>query len=218
MTRQFPDRFRDRVDAGRRLAVALMEYANRSDVTVLGLPRGGVPVAAEVAKALMAPLDVCVVRKLGAPDQPELAIGAIAEGGARVMNLELIRDLGLETSEVDAVAARELAELHRRVNTFRGGIAPAPLAGRIVILIDDGLATGATMEAAIAAVRQSAPARIIAAAPVGAADSCRRLSAVADEVVCPLRPHNFYAVGQWYEDFSPTTDEEVTALLRGEAF
>lgn len=212
----FADRFRDRVDAGRRLSIALMDYANRPDVTVLGLPRGGVPVAAEVATALSAPLDICVVRKLGAPSQPELAIGAIAEGGARVMNLELIREIGLDSDEIDAVAARELAELEQRVVKFRGGIAPKPLAGRIVILIDDGLATGATMEAAIAAVRQSAPARIIAAAPVGATDTCRRLEAVADEVVCPLRPSHFYAVGQWYEDFYPTTDDEVTALLRAQ--
>ena len=206
------------MDAGRRLAIELTTYADRTDVTVLGLPRGGVPVAAEVATALKAPLDVCVVRKLGAPDQPELAIGAIAEGGAVVMNLDLIRELGIETPEIDAVRTRKLAELARGVDRFRGGIAPKPLAGRIVILIDDGLATGATMEAAIAAVRQSAPARIIAAAPVGAIDTCRRLEAIADEVVCPLRPIHFYAVGQWYEDVYPTNDEEVTQLLRSHPF
>lgn len=214
----FPDRFRNRVDAGRRLASALKDYADRPDVTVVGLPRGGVPVAAEVAAALKAPLDVCVVRKLGAPGQPELAIGAIAEGGVRVLNKDLIRDIGLETAEIDSAAAREFVELNRRVTRFRGEHAPKPLAGRTVILVDDGLATGATMEAAIAAVRKSTPNKVIVAAPVGATDTCRRLAGIADAVVCPLQPQHFYAVGQWYVDFDQTTDEEVTALLRDQPF
>lgn len=215
---RFPDRFLNRVDAGRRLSTELMEYADRPDVTVLGLVRGGVPVAAELATVLKAPLDVCVVRKLGAPGQPELAVGAVAEGGIEVLNQGLIHEIGLSEGEVDAAAVREMAELNRRVIQFRGGRARKPLTIRTVILVDDGLATGATMEAAIAAVRQSSPKKVIVAAPVGASDTCRRLRALADEVVCPLTPEPFYAVGQWYEDFDQTTDNEVTALLRSHPF
>lgn len=214
---RFPERFLNRPDAGRRLAARLMTYAHRSDVVVLGLPRGGVPVAAEVASALAAPLDVCVVRKIGVPSQPELAMGAIAEGGAQVRHEDLIRQLDLLPGEFEAVAARELAELDRRVLMFRAGRPPKPLRDRIVILIDDGLATGATMEAAIASVRSRAPARVIVAVPVGASDTCRRLKTFADEVVCLETPEPFLAVGQWYQDFAQTTDDEVRDLLRGSA-
>lgn len=215
---RFPDRFLNRVDAGRQLARRLAQYANKSNVTVVGLPRGGVPVAAEVAKALAAPLDVCVVRKLGAPSQPELAMGAIAEGGVRVLNQDVIHELGLSPQEIEAAAAREFAELDRRVARFRSGGAPKSLRDRTVILVDDGLATGATMEAAVAAVRQQSPERIIVSAPVGASDTCRRFRALADEVVCLNCPEPFYAVGQWYEVFDQTSDEEVVALLRNQSF
>jgi len=214
---RFPDRFLNRSDAGRRLAARLTAYAQRPDVTVLGLPRGGVPVAAEIATALAAPLDVCVVRKLGVPNQPELAMGAIAEGGAQVRHWDLIRQLDLLPGEFDAVAARELAELDHRVLMFRGGRPPKPLSNRIVILVDDGLATGATMEAAIASVRSQDPAKVIVAVPVGAVDTCRRLRHVADEVICLESPDPFFAVGQWYQDFAQTTDDEVRNLLQRSA-
>lgn len=208
-----PERFADRLDAGRRLASSLGAYANRTDVTVLGLPRGGVPVAAEVAASLHAPLDVLVVRKLGVPSQPELAMGAIAEGGAQVRHHDLIADIGLSPGEVDRAAAAQHIELERRVRLYRGDRAPAPLRDRTVILVDDGLATGATMEAAIASVRQHGPREVVVAVPVGAADTCRRLGSIADAVVCPVCPAYFGAVGQWYDDFAQTTDDEVTALL-----
>jgi len=214
---RFPERFLNRSDAGRRLAARLMEYAHRSDVTVLGLPRGGVPVAAEVASALAAPLDVCVVRKVGVPSQPELAMGAIAEGGIQVLHQDLIRQLDLLPGEVDAVTTQELAELDRRVSMFRDGRPRHRLEGRTVILVDDGLATGATMEAAIGSVRSQAPARVLVAVPVGAVDTCRRLRHVADEVICLECPDPFFAVGQWYQDFAQTTDDEVRDLLRGSA-
>ena len=208
-----PERFADRPDAGRRLASSLDAYANRADVTVLGLPRGGVPVAAQVAASLHAPLDVLVVRKLGVPSQPELAMGAIAEGGAQVRHHDLIADIGLSSQDVDRAVAAQQIELERRVSLYRGNRAPAPLRGRTVILVDDGLATGATMEAAIASVRQHGPRKVVVAVPVGAADTCRRLGAIADAIVCVLCPKYFGAVGQWYDDFAQTTDGEVTALL-----
>lgn len=173
--------------------------------------------AAEVASALAAPLDVCVARKLGTPNQPELAMGAIAEGGIQVLHHDLIRQLDLLPGEIEAVAAREFTEVDRRVSMFRDGRPRLRLQDRTVILVDDGLATGATMEAAIGSVRSQAPARVIVAVPVGAPDTCRRLNTLADEVVCLETPEPFLAVGQWYQDFAQTTDDEVRDLLRGSA-
>jgi predicted phosphoribosyltransferase len=206
-------RFRDRVDAGRQLAERLTGYAGRADVTVLALPRGGVPVAAEVARVLGAPLDVFLVRKLGVPGHPELAMGAIAEGGAAVLSDDLIASLGISRTQIEHVAARERQELERRQRQYRGARPPSVLQDRTVILIDDGLATGSTMEAAIVALRSLEPARIVVAAPVGARESCKRIGHLADEIVCAYMPPSFNAVGQWYEDFSETSDEEVQRLL-----
>lgn len=205
--------FRDRADAGRRLAERLRHYAGRSDVLVLGLPRGGVPVASEVARELGAPLDVFLVRKLGFPGQEELAMGAIASGGSRVLNRSLLRRLHVPEETVNSVAARELSELERRESAYRGTRPPASVRGRTVILVDDGLATGATMHVAAAALRGKDPARIVVAVPVAAASSCEAFADVVDEVVCAETPEPFMAVGQWYEDFSQTTDEEVRRLL-----
>ncbi len=206
-------RFRDRVHAGRELAGLLAHYAHRPDVIVLGLPRGGMPVAAEVARALGVPFDVFLVRKLGVPGHEELAFGAIAQGGVQVLNNSLIADLDLPPSAVERVAARERTELERRDELYRGGRPFPILHDRTVILIDDGLATGATMEAAVIALRRLDPARVVVAAPVGARETCDRLSGIGDEVVCAATPAPFDAVGLWYEDFSQTTDEEVRALL-----
>lgn len=208
-------RFRDRIEAGQLLAEELAAYANRSDVIVLALPRGGVPVAFEVAKALKAPLDVLVVRKLGVPSQPELAMGAIATGGVRVLNEELLRYLRIPYNEIEAVAAEEQKELERRERVYRGD-RPAPeVRGRTVILVDDGIATGTTMRSAVAALKQQQPARIIIAVPTAAASTCDELRAQADEVtcICLMTPEPFFAVGLWYEDFAQTTDEEVRELL-----
>lgn len=206
-------RFANRAAAGQRLARELGEYAGRAGLLVLGLPRGGVPVAAEVAAALGAPLDVFLVRKLGVPGHAELAMGAIAEGGVQVLDERLIRDLGIAAASIDQTAARERAELDRRHRQFRGS-RPAPaIAGRTVIVVDDGLATGATMEAALKALRTMGPAMLIAAAPVGAPDTCRRLAQYADRVVCSETPRDLGAVGLWYDDFNQTTDDEVTQLL-----
>ena len=205
--------FTNRADAGRQLAARLDVYAGRSDVVVLGLPRGGVPVAAEVAARLAAPLDVFLVRKLGVPGHPELAMGAIAEGGVMVISTGIVADLGIPRTAIDQVAVRERLELERRDTQYRGGRERPVLAGRTVILIDDGLATGATMEAAVMALREQQPARIVVAAPVGASDACERLGRVADEVVCAWTPESFMAVGQWYQNFEQTSDEEVRALL-----
>lgn len=204
--------FRDRAHAGQRLAEKLSHYAGRDDVIVLALPRGGVPVAFEVARALDVPLDVFLVRKLGFPGQEELAMGAIASGGARVLNTSLLRRLHVPMDTVDAVAARELKELERREQDYRGTVAPPPVRGKTVILIDDGLATGASMQAAVAALRRQEPARIVVAVPVGAPSSCQEFN--ADEVVCAEMPEPFYAVGQWYDDFTQTSDEEVRDFLR----
>ena len=209
-------RFRNRIEAGRQLAERLAAYANRHDVAVLGLPRGGVPVAAEVARALRAPLDVFVVRKLGVPGHTELAMGAIASGGVRVLSEELIEELGIPRAAVEQVATRERLELERRDLLYRGERAFPRLRDRTVIVIDDGLATGATMEAAVAALRTHEPQRIVVAVPVGATDSCQRLGRIADEVVCVGTPEPFQAVGLWYEQFDQTTDEEVIHLLTGE--
>lgn len=205
--------FRNRADAGRQLAAHLTKYAGRSDVIVLGLPRGGIPVAHEVAARLKAPLDVFLVRKLGVPSHPELAMGAIAEGGVEVLSRDLIRDIGIPHALVEQVAVRERLELERRDVLYRGGRRPVVVRDRMVILVDDGLATGSTMQAAILALRQHAPARLVVAVPVGARDTCERLSRIADEVVCVSMPEPFSAVGLWYEEFAQTTDDEVTRLL-----
>jgi putative phosphoribosyl transferase len=205
--------FRNRTDAGRQLARRLTLYAGRADVLVLALPRGGAPVAAEIAAALDAPLDVFLVRKIGVPFQPELAMGAIAEGGMTVLSEALIRDLGISASLVEQVAARERIELDRRSRVFRGARAAPAVTGRTVILVDDGLATGATMEAAILALRERGPARIVVAVPIGARETCGRIARLADELVAVAMPASFQAVGQWYDDFAQTSDEEVVEIL-----
>ena len=205
--------FKDRSDAGQYLAKDLKDYASRPDVVVLGLPRGGVPVAAEIARALDADLDVFVVRKLGVPMYPELAMGAIASGGVRVLNEEVIHQLSITPEMIDAVAAEEETELRRREQDYRGDRLPLDVRGRTVILVDDGLATGASMRAAVQAVRQLSPSNVIVAVPVGAPETCKQLEATADQVVCGRTPKDFRAVGAWYEDFSQTTDEEVRTLL-----
>jgi putative phosphoribosyl transferase len=212
-----PVRFLDRRDAGRQLAEKLQEYAqdpaNDPKVLVLGLPRGGVPVAYEVAQALHAPLDVFVVRKLGVPGHRELAMGAIASGGLRVLNLDVIDALGITPAEMESAAAKELVELERQQRTYRGN-APLPaLSGRTIIVVDDGLATGSTMRAAVGALRQGNPMRIIVAAPVAAAETARKLREGADRVVCLSAPPDFYAVSMWYDNFSQTSDDEVRDLL-----
>jgi putative phosphoribosyl transferase len=205
--------YRDRTEAGRELATKLSSYSGRDDVMVLALPRGGVPVAYEVAQALQAPLDVFLVRKLGMPGQEELALGAIATGGIRVVNEEVARLLDVPAATIDAVAKEEQQELERREREYRGDRPPPAIAGKTVILVDDGLATGSTMRAALAALRQQHPAHLVVAVPVGAAETCAILEREADEVVCGRRPEPFYAVGMWYEDFGQTTDEEVRELL-----
>jgi len=191
----------------------LKDYAGRSDVLVLGLPRGGIPVAYEVATGLKAPLDVFLVRKLGVPGHPELAMGAIAEGGIEVLSRDLIRDLGVPAALVEQTAVRERLELERRDVLYRSGRSAAPIRARVVILVDDGLATGSTMQAAVLALRQREPARVIVAVPVGASDSCALVRRIADDVVCLSMPDPFRAVGLWYEEFTQTTDEEVSRLL-----
>jgi erythromycin esterase-like protein/predicted phosphoribosyltransferase len=206
-------RFRNRTEAGRLLAERLREYAGRDDVIVLGLPRGGVPVAYEVACELDAPLDVYLVRKLGVPGHEEFAFGAIATGGVRVLNNELIERLGLPVEWIEAIDAKERRELERQERAYRGERPPPDLAGRTVILVDDGLATGSTMLAALEAVRLDEPAKVIAAAPVAAAEVCEALRGVADDVLCAVTPQQFRAVGLWYEDFSETSDDEVRELL-----
>jgi putative phosphoribosyl transferase len=195
------------------LAARLSHYAQVPEVLVLALPRGGVPVAHEVARNLGVPLDVFIVRKLGVPGHEELAMGAIASGGVRVLNRQVIDDLDLPQEAIEAVTAAELAELHRRERLYRAQRPPPDLRGRTVILVDDGLATGSTMRAAVTAVREHGAARVVVAVPVAPPDTCDTLAGLADEVICPLRPHNFEAVGVWYENFAQTTDEEVSALL-----
>lgn len=207
------NRFRDRREAGRLLAAKLPAYAHRPDVLVLALPRGGVPVAYEVARALGAPLDVFLVRKLGVPGQEELAMGAVASGGVRVLNDDIVTALRIPERVIDAIAAREQPELARRERLYRGNRPPPDVRGRTVILVDDGLATGATMAAAVKALRQQHPARIVVAVPIASPDTCEQLSTEVDEVVCAAMPHPFHAVGLWYEDFSQTTDDEVRELL-----
>ncbi|WP_027892465.1 phosphoribosyltransferase [Calidithermus chliarophilus] len=209
-----PERFADRHEAGQELAGALSRYARRPDVWVLGLPRGGVPVAYEVARALGVPLDVLVVRKLGAPRHEELAVGAIGPGGVRVLNRELARHLGVGPEELEPIERRERAELERRQQAYRGQRPFPDLSGKTVILVDDGLATGATMRAAALAVRAMHPARVVVAVPVAPPDTCEALLEVADEVVALRQPDPFQAVGLWYEHFPQTSDEEVQDLLR----
>lgn len=208
-----PSKYPDRRAAGQALAARLGHCEHVPGVLVLALPRGGVPVAHEVARELGLPLDVFIVRKLGVPGHEELAMGAIASGGVRVLNRQVIDDLGLPEEAIEAVTAAELAELQRRERLYRAQRPPLDLLGRTVILVDDGLATGSTMRAAVAAVREQGAARVIVAVPVAPPDTCDMLAGQADEVICPLRPHGFEAVGQWYEDFAQTTDEEVRALL-----
>jgi putative phosphoribosyl transferase len=206
-------RFRNRAEAGRTLARMLSDYADRDDVVVLALPRGGVPVAYEVAKELGAPLDVFVVRKLGLPGHEELAMGAIAGGGVLVLDDNLIRRLGVGNAELEQAVALELRELQRRERIYRHGQGQLDLAGKTVILVDDGLATGATMKAAALAVRQLDPARIVVAVPVASRQTCDEFRADVDEVVCAVTPEPFHAVGLWYEDFSQTSEDEVRELL-----
>lgn len=203
----------DRAQAGRELVRSLAGYAHRADVMVLGLPRGGVPVAAEVARVLVAPLDVFVVRKLGVPGHRELAMGAIASGGIRVINEDVIRAYNVSDAEIETVTAVEQQELERRERIYRDNRPLPPLHDHTVILVDDGLATGSTMRVAVLALRQESPARIVVAVPVAAAETCDEFHTLVDDVVCAETPSPFYAVGLWYEDFAQTTDEEVHDLL-----
>jgi putative phosphoribosyl transferase len=205
--------FPDRAEAGRLLGLKLSKYAGGHDVIVLGLPRGGVPVAYEVAQALRVPLDVFIVRKLGVPGFEELAVGAIASGGVRVLNDDVVRALPNANEIIEAVTQREIAEVQRREQQYRDGRPPPQIENRTVILIDDGLATGATMRAAVKALRQRGAAKIVVAVPVGPPETCKEFEDEADEVVCASAPEYFQAVGQYYEDFSQTTDEEVRELL-----
>ena len=205
--------FADRRQAGKQLATQLAAYANRSDVLVLALPRGGVPVAFEVARALRAPLDVFLVRKLGVPGHEELAMGAIATGGVRVVNEDVISRISVSSSAIDEVAQREEEELQRRERLYRRDRAAPSVKGRTVILIDDGLATGSTMRAAAIALRRMQPSEIIVAVPVAAADTCADLRSEVDEVICGATPEPFMAVGAWYSDFEQTSDQEVGELL-----
>ena len=205
--------FRDRTDAGQHLAGALGAYANRDDVLVLALPRGGVPVATEVAKRLNAPLDVFVVRKLGLPDRPELAMGAIASGGVRVLNRDVVDSLAIPDWAIEQVTRQEEEELQRRERQYRGNRSPLEVRGKTVILVDDGLATGSSMRAAAAALRQAGAARIVVAVPVASRATCDQLREEGNDVVCATTPEPFFAVGQWYKDFDQTSDEEVRDLL-----
>jgi putative phosphoribosyl transferase len=205
--------FRDRHAAGIELAAQLTDYRNVPHLLVLALPRGGVPVASEIARALGAELDVLVVRKLGVPRQPELALGAIASGGARVLNDDLIRAVGLTHAHVEAIARAERAELERRERLYRGDRAPLDVRGRVVIVVDDGLATGASMQAAVAALRSLGPGKIVVAVPVAPADVADEFIGTVDDFVCVEAPHHFNSVGWWYLDFDQTQDDEVRALL-----
>lgn len=211
--------FRDRAEAGRILASYLQPYAGRDDVAVLALPRGGVPVGFEVAQALQCPFDIFVVRKLGAPAQQELAIGAIASGGVRVLNREALHALQISQEQIDRIAEREQRELERREQAYRGNREPVPVQGKTVILVDDGLATGSSMRAAAEALLKRRPREIIVAVPVASGFTCDNLrrSGVVDAVICATTPEPFYAVGQWYERFEQTSDEEVHQLLRRSA-
>jgi predicted phosphoribosyltransferase len=211
-----PVPFNDRREAGAELAQRLEHLKGRRDVVVLALPRGGVPVAYEVARALRAPLDVFVVRKLGLPGHREYAIGAIASGGVRILNEDAVRSHGIPAHVIEAIAREEEAELRRRERLYRDTLPPLDLHGKLVVLVDDGLATGSTMRAAVEAIRKHGPARIVVAVPVGAPDTCREFAGIADEVACSRTPEPFSAVGQWYHDFSETSDDQVRTLLHEE--
>lgn len=210
MTKQF----QDRQDAGQFLADKLQDYASRDDVLVLALPRGGVPVAFEVAQALGAPLDVFVVRKLGVPGHEELAMGAIASGGTRVINRDVVLGAGIGTDLIDRVAEREREELHRRERKYRDNRPEPEIEGKIVILVDDGLATGATMRAAVVALRQLDPAQIVVAVPTAPPETCAEFESEVDKLICGITPQDFGGVGRWYRDFAQTTDEQVRDLLK----
>lgn len=205
--------FENRREAGRILAGLLQTRGFGSETVILGLPRGGIPVAYEVALVLHAPLDVFIVRKLGVPGHNELAMGAIASGGARVLNNDVVYELDIRQSEIDRVAAMESEELARREQAYRDGLSPVPLAGRHVVLVDDGLATGASMRAAVLGVRAHAPVGVVVAVPVAPAETCAELNDIADEAICAATPEPFYAVGLWYRQFDPTSDDEVRQLL-----
>lgn len=206
-------KFRDRHEAGKMLAKRLTAYTNYENLLVLGLPRGGVPVAYQIADSLNAPLDICLVRKLGVPDQEELAMGAIAPGGVRVLNYDVVNSLEIDSRTIDEVTTKELRELKRRNIAYRGDRPLPEIKNHIVILVDDGIATGSTMRAAIAIVKQQQPQRLVVAVPVAAPITYEQLQAEVDEVVCLVMPESLYAIGLWYEDFSQTTDVEVRSLL-----
>lgn len=208
------DRFKDRQEAGQLLAEALTAYQDDPQTIVLGLPRGGVPVAFEIAKSLHVPLDVFIVRKLGVPGQPELAMGALATGGVQVFNEEIIQSMHISQEEIQGVIRREQAEISRREKAYRGTRPFPALTGKTIVLVDDGIATGATMRAAIKALRMHLPKQVFVAVPVAADEQCHVIAPLADAFFCLLRPFQFYAVGAWYDDFSQTEDEEVYALLK----
>jgi putative phosphoribosyl transferase len=205
--------FADRHEAGQYLSTKLKKFAERSDVIILCLPRGGVPVGYEIARNLNVPFDVFIVRKLGVPDHRELAMGAIASGGVRVLNDDVVRTLGIPQSAIDLIAAEELRELERRERLYRGKDESLIVKNKIVILVDDGLATGATMRAAVKAIQKMSPNLLVVAVPVASEQTCQELSEEVDEIVCAETPEPFFGVGQWYEDFGETTDEEVKRLL-----
>ncbi len=208
------DRYRDREDAGKCLARELKQYAHRENTLVLALPRGGVPVAYQIAQALNAPLDIFVVRKLGVPGHEELAMGAIAMGGCTFLNDNIIRELRISPEAIKRVAQEEQQELERRVSVYRGGKPYPTLQDRIIILVDDGIATGATIRVAVSALKKAQPAKLIVAIPVADKTICEKLSETVDQVICPLQPLYLNAVGAWYENFGQTSDEEVLALLK----
>ena len=207
------NQFRDRADAGQRLAQRLQAYRHDSQVVVVALPRGGVPVAYEIAKALQAPLDICLVRKLGVPGQPELAMGAIAVGGIEILNSVIINGLEISQGALEAVATRELEELERRDRVYRGPAPPLNVQDCTLILVDDGLATGCSMRAAIAALKRQHPQRIIVAVPIASSTTCAQLESEVDQIVCLQQPEHLYAIGNWYQNFAQTTDTEVCELL-----
>ncbi len=205
--------FRNRIDAGQKLASKLQAYYGQPDVVVLGLPRGGIPIGCEIARTLHTAIDVFVVRKLGVPWNPELAMGAVATGGVRVLDEETVQALAIPSEEIAKIAAQEERELERRERTYRGSNLPLPVAGKRVILVDDGIATGSTMRAGVAALRRLQPARIVIAVPVAPRATCAMLRKFADEVVCLIEAEDFFAISEWYEDFSQLTDEDVQRLL-----
>jgi putative phosphoribosyl transferase len=213
MNRENPMHFQNRTEGGRALAEKLLDYRDQPEVLVLALPRGGVPVAAEVAQALRLPLDVFLVRKLGAPGNEELALGAVATGGVRVLNQSIIEAFEVTQAELDSIIAAEQQELERRQRAYRDGLPPPEIRDRTVLLIDDGLATGATMYAAVLALRQQQPARIVVGVPVAAPETCAEFRDEVDEIVCAITPEPFYGVGMWYRDFEQTSDDEVRELL-----